>query len=441
MPFKGLKRWILYPENPVRLALILSLPLVGVLALLFFSVIHWEKKSIDDIQIRNMTLYARAFYQHIITSPIWRGPHGGYFIETTEHLNQQNKISLSIMGRRFTRVEPSLFTPQIDSLSRKRAAYRFHITSLESVNTSNRPDRWELESLGRFKWNQSQQEVTTTVIQNIKYFRFMKPLKLNNICLNCHRNINAGISIDIPVDYSDRMYAAQLKRSSITFATFGLIIILFVMAITWFFSKRISDGFRAIKKLNEQLQEISAKNKKLLDSIIDGIAVINSSGIIEVANPSLLNIINKSSDDIIDKSPEQLGDEKIKELFTSEKKEIIFNDRVYTITDVAVHDEASLRDYGRLRIIHDATEEKTSAIVELAGAAAHELRQPLTIILNLLSIIKDKAGEDKDLSEELKAFESQCHRINDIINKMLKITRYKKKKYTKDIDIIDIHNA
>lgn len=269
----------------------------------------------------------------------------------------------------------------------------------------------------------------------------MKPLKFNKICLNCHRNINAGISIDIPVDYSDRMYAAQLKRSSITFATFGLIIILFVMAITWFFSKRISDGFRAVKKLNEKLQEISAKNKKLLDSIVDGIAVINSSGKIEVANPSLLKIIDKRSVDIIDKSPDQLKDEKIKELFISDKKEIIFHDRVYTIRDVAVHDEARLRDYGRLRIIHDATEEKTSAIIELAGAAAHELRQPLTIILNLLSIIKDKAGEDKDLSEELKVFESQCYRINDIINKMLKITRYKKKKYTEDIDIIDINDT
>ncbi len=442
MKLSDLKSWVRYPYSPVKLAIVLSLPLIIVLIILFISVIHWQKKSIDDIQKKNFILYARALYQHIVTSALWRGSHGGYFVETTEHLNKTiSKRRLSIMGKEYTRIDPAVYSPVIDTLTRKRAAYRFHITSLESVNTPNSPDKWERETLVSFKYGTSEEATSTAVIQGVRYYRFMAPLSIKGRCLSCHRNLTAGISIDIPVDFADRLYAAQVKKSAISFATFGLFIIAFVMAITWFFSKRISDGFRTVKRLNEQLEEISARNQKLLDSIVDGIAVISPIGTIEVVNPAFLQITGKNIEDIIGKYPDEIPDDKIKRLFTAKDgEEIEIEDRIYTITDVTVMDPQKEREFGRLRILHDATKEKLSAVMELAGATAHEMRQPLTILLNLLSLLKDKTSDNKDIKEEIEMMESQCIRMNDIITRMLKITQYKKKKYTEDVDIFDIND-
>ncbi len=436
---RGIKSWISHPESPIKLSLVLSLPLILVLLILFYSVIHWNKKSIEDIQKKNILLYAKAFYQHIITSPLWRGPHNGYYMEVTQHLGTTAGRRLQIMGKEFVRVDPGIFTTKIRSIVTKRAAYSFHITSLEAMGSPNKPDQWEMEVLEDFKFGLKKEAITTTVYNNITYYRYMAPIKLEGACLNCHANLTAGLSLDIPVDYSDRLYAAQLKRSALSFATFGVFILLFVMAITVFFSKRISDGFRAVKRLNSQLEELSAKNRRMLESIVDGIVVIGTDNTIEMINPAFEGLFNIKAEEIVGKTIKDIEGEGLKKVFScTSGEEIEIGDRILKVTDVDVFDESKTRKYGVIRIVHDTTEEKLAAAMELAGAAAHEVRQPLAIIMNLIPLIQDKISSGEKPDEELEILNAQCSRINEIIKRMLNITQYRRRTYIKDIKIFDL---
>ncbi|GBE00844.1 sensory histidine kinase AtoS [bacterium BMS3Bbin06] len=438
MKLRRIRNWVLYPESPVKLAIILTLPLTIVLCILFFTVIYWENKSLDDIQRKNMLVYSRSLFQHIVTSPIWRMPHNGYFVEVTQHLGR-NEPGLSIMGKDYVRIDPALMGPRLATFLQKRATYRFHLTSLESQQSSNRPDEWELGALRRFKNSEITEDLIRAAIMGNSYYRYMAPVPIEGRCLRCHINLTAGMSIDIPVDYPDRLYASRVKSSAITFATFGLFVLAFVMAVTFFFSKRISDGFKAVNGLNEKLRALSARDERIIESIVDGMAIISPHGTIDMVNSTLAGLMDREVEEIINMDIRGISDKGALRIFTaSPGEELELDGHIYTITDISIEDEERGRRFGKLRILHDATREKLSASMELAGAAAHEMRQPLSIILTLSPLIKDKIKKGVVPAEELSMLESQCERINEIITRMLNITHYRTKAYAEGKKIFDL---
>ncbi|RMG05564.1 MAG: hypothetical protein D6726_01055, partial [Nitrospirae bacterium] len=119
-------------------------------------------------------------------------------------------------------------------------------------------------------------------------------------------------------------------------------------------------------------------------------------------------------------------------------EEVPFNDHIFTVSEVVIKDEERDTVYGTLKILHDATREKLKATVELAGATAHEMRQPLSVLLTLLPMIREKQLRGEPLDEEFEVFESQCKRINEIITRMLNITHYRVKDYSGGKKIFDL---
>ncbi|RME66816.1 MAG: DUF3365 domain-containing protein [Nitrospirae bacterium] len=278
-----LKQWLVYPESPLKLTLVLSIPLIVVILGLSALIIHWQKKGVEEIQLSNMKLYGQAFFEHILRSDIWQKRHNGFFVEKSEHL-QPGSSGVNIMGKTFVRIDPGLYSKAIETITLRRSLYRFHITSIESVGTRNSPDRWELDALTRFLQGVSQEEAIIMEYGPNSYFRYIRPVELTDTCKQCHRNLHGGLTVEIPVDYAYRLYAAQIKRSSITFATFGLLIVGFVMVVTYYLSGRISRGFKTVQALNEQLRELSARNEKLLESVVDGILVLSPEGRVVMVN-------------------------------------------------------------------------------------------------------------------------------------------------------------
>jgi signal transduction histidine kinase len=87
-------------------------------------------------------------------------------------------------------------------------------------------------------------------------------------------------------------------------------------------------------------------------------------------------------------------------------------------------------------------QEKLDAIAELAGAAAHEMRQPMTVVHNLMKLLHDKFKQNEPITEEeMDIINYQCERMNDIIRKMLNITSYKTKNYINGKKIVDLDIA
>lgn len=97
------------------------------------------------------------------------------------------------------------------------------------------------------------------------------------------------------------------------------------------------------------------------------------------------------------------------------------------------------------KVVREMTREfelsRLRTAMEMAGAAAHEIRQPLTALLTYFDILKMRFAQDQETVKELDIMAHQCRRIDDMIARMLNITEYRTKDYVGDIRIADIDSA
>ena len=82
---------------------------------------------------------------------------------------------------------------------------------------------------------------------------------------------------------------------------------------------------------------------------------------------------------------------------------------------------------------------KLQAVLEMAGAASHEISQPLQVIMAEASFLLAKAEQD-DL-ESLAALDGATRRLADIVFKIQRITRYETEEYVRGERIIDLSKA
>ncbi len=95
----------------------------------------------------------------------------------------------------------------------------------------------------------------------------------------------------------------------------------------------------------------------------------------------------------------------------------------------------------RQAIIKNIEQERLKTLIELAGATAHEMRQPMTVIHNLIAIARMKLSNNEPIEQEMNIIAEQSNRMNDIIKKMLNITEYKTKDYIKGKTIVDLDRS
>ncbi len=82
--------------------------------------------------------------------------------------------------------------------------------------------------------------------------------------------------------------------------------------------------------------------------------------------------------------------------------------------------------------------EKQAAIAELAGAAAHELNQPLTAVMGYAEYLKRALGSDPNLAHAVAVIVGETERMANIVKKVGRITRYETKPYVGGAKIVDI---
>ena len=85
--------------------------------------------------------------------------------------------------------------------------------------------------------------------------------------------------------------------------------------------------------------------------------------------------------------------------------------------------------------------EKLHGVLEMAGAACHELNQPLQIVSGYYELFLNEIPEDHPLIENLNIIRDQIERMARITKKIMKITKYRTKPYIKGSMIIDIDKS
>jgi PAS domain S-box-containing protein len=85
--------------------------------------------------------------------------------------------------------------------------------------------------------------------------------------------------------------------------------------------------------------------------------------------------------------------------------------------------------------------EKHAAVAELAGAAAHELNQPLTSIIGYSELLVRRLEQDSPLHNAAEVIITQAERMAEIVRKIGKITKYETKNYVGGAKIFDLDKA
>lgn len=86
-------------------------------------------------------------------------------------------------------------------------------------------------------------------------------------------------------------------------------------------------------------------------------------------------------------------------------------------------------------------QERQAAIAELAGAAAHELNQPLTSVLNYATLLKRLLDKTSSAWGAAEVIEAEAERMAEIVRKIGKITKYETKSYVGKQKILDLDKA
>lgn len=86
-------------------------------------------------------------------------------------------------------------------------------------------------------------------------------------------------------------------------------------------------------------------------------------------------------------------------------------------------------------------QERQAIVAELAGAAAHELNQPLTSVRNYATLLRRLLQSGTNASTAAEVIESEAERMAEIVRKIGKITKYETKSYVGKQKILDLDRA
>ncbi len=85
--------------------------------------------------------------------------------------------------------------------------------------------------------------------------------------------------------------------------------------------------------------------------------------------------------------------------------------------------------------------EKLQGVLEMAGAACHELNQPLQIVSGYFEILINDIPNDHPFIETFNIIREQIEKMGRITKKIMKITKYRTKPYIQGSMIIDIDKS
>jgi signal transduction histidine kinase len=85
--------------------------------------------------------------------------------------------------------------------------------------------------------------------------------------------------------------------------------------------------------------------------------------------------------------------------------------------------------------------QKQAVAVELAGAAAHELNQPLTSVMGYAQVLIRKLGPEDPHLPIARTILEESDRMAAIVRKLGSLTRYETKSYVGGAQIIDLDRA
>ena len=75
---------------------------------------------------------------------------------------------------------------------------------------------------------------------------------------------------------------------------------------------------------------------------------------------------------------------------------------------------------------------------QVAGAAAHELGQPLTTIMLSCQLLNAVSADSPDFEKTLLAIKQQCDEMNRVLDSLHNVEKYDTVDYSEDLTILNL---
>ena len=102
-----------------------------------------------------------------------------------------------------------------------------------------------------------------------------------------------------------------------------------------------------------------------------------------------------------------------------------------------VRTQLRVREANRLKV----EKQRDLAIIELAGAAAHEINNPLSVVMARLELMLARMDGSEESFKDIQQMNELVHRIAGVVHKMGQVRRYQVQNYCGGINILDLDGA
>lgn len=340
--------------------------------------------------------------------------------------------------------------------------FYLRITSLKPLKENNLPDEWEKTALEKLAAGKNE-VFSIDVSDGRKYLRYMGPVAQLDECCSCHNNQMGnqnGISITLPLEPAAQMVKGHFLEAGLSYIAFWLI---GLAGLFWAFSRITRQ-----QRLNSIVQRELTRIRSAVECASEAILITDENGHAVYTNPAFILLFNQTLEelknagiDVIFAEPDVT--QHITEILNGkadfwEGESVVLAAGGRKITAWCrfsrIYDESGEYDGMRL-MLTDMTEakksqeeslqrERLSAALALAGAACHEINQPLQAALGYseLAIMSGKACTcGKTNVQSLMTIREQVLRVAGIVKKLHGISRYRTANYVGQSHIVDLEKS
>ncbi len=196
---------------------------------------------------------------------------------------------------------------------------------------------------------------------------------------------------------------------------------------------------------NKELFSLKKYNESIVKNLPIGIVILDARNRLYMLNSSAATLLNLSRDGVVNRSIESLSLKRkiqaygeiigcIKAHREGSWEEVRLTDgKVLKISTFPFQDE-DYKYLGTILVLEDITREllykdyllraeRVASVAELAAGVAHEINNPLGIILNYTNLLKRKSMLKAEGREKVDIIESELHRIKETIRSLLSFSR------------------
>lgn len=399
---------------------------VIVLSSLVWNVVQ-ERQEIEAIAEGQ----ALAYFNKDQAFRIWGTMHGGVYVPVSEKtpaspylshipdrdINKPSGVSLTLMN-------PAYMVRQMNEEFSGLYGVSGHITSLKPLRPENAADEWERRALELFE--QGRPEVQEFVdVDHEPYLRLMRPMTVEKGCLKCHGHqgyqegdIRGGVAVMLPM--TDLW--ALWQRNAKTLAAWHVILWLLILGCIHVGAKKISLGIRLRRRAEEEMRHLQNYLKNIINSMPSMLIGVDVEGKVTEWNAETEKNTGIPADqargrtltDVLPRFAQEVQSitEAIQKRQIQKDEKVAQKSRGQTVySDVTVYPLVANGVEGAVVRIDDVTDrvrledmmvqaEKMATVGGLAAGMAHEINNPLGVVLQGTETIERRILADLPGNQE-----------------------------------------